>query len=528
METRAPTITRILIAIGFALSCFGLALFLWIAFGGPLPLKPEGYRITVPFTEATQLAAESDVRISGVSVGKVKSIELSDKGDYADAVIEIDSQYAPIPDNTRAILRSKTLLGETYVELTPGSNEAPSLAEGGTLPTAQVANSVQLDEIFRTFNERTRDAFRGWMQSQAAALRGRGQEFGEALSELEPFSESANRALRILDTQQHAVRQLVHSGGTVFQALSERQGQLRGLIQNADRVFSTTAQRNEDLAEAFRILPTFQRETRLTLQRLNTFAIDADPLVQQLRPSVKQLSPTLQAAGRAAPDLQRFFVGLRGTIAASHKGFPALRKLLDDDLTPLLARLGGNVDGKTPWLAEFNPIIKVAQQYKHEITGFLGNIAAATNNFQTAPEKEFAPVKLLRTTSPLNPQSMATFPQRLSMERTNPYFKPNTYTQLKHGLASFQNTPCNGGIVARLDPNTPNDPNFWNSGRFRGSTLSKQQQAQSLFNRIKTYGFSGNLSSAQAKHPPCKKQGDFKSIGELRESTPYLHVRREP
>ncbi len=76
METRPPTITRILVAIGFALSCFALALFLWIAFGGPLPLKPEGYRFTVPFNEATQLAVESDVRISGVSVGKVKSIEL--------------------------------------------------------------------------------------------------------------------------------------------------------------------------------------------------------------------------------------------------------------------------------------------------------------------------------------------------------------------------------------------------------------------------------------------------------------------
>ena len=72
METRPPTITRILIAVGFAISCFGLALFLWLAFGGPIPLKPEGYRFQVPFDEATQLAAESDVRISGVSVGKVK------------------------------------------------------------------------------------------------------------------------------------------------------------------------------------------------------------------------------------------------------------------------------------------------------------------------------------------------------------------------------------------------------------------------------------------------------------------------
>jgi phospholipid/cholesterol/gamma-HCH transport system substrate-binding protein len=526
METRPPTVTRILIAVGFALSCFGLALFLWIAFGGPLPLKPEGYRFTVPFTEATQLAVESDVRISGVSVGKVKSVELSNKGDYADAVIELDSKYAPIPDDTRAILRAKTLLGETYVELTPGTKTAPDLPEGGSLPPAQVANSVQLDEVFRTFGKQTRDAFRAWMQGSAAALKGRGADFGEALAELEPFSESANRALRILDTQQHAVRRLVHSGGDVFQALSERKGQLRGLIQNSNTVFSTTAQRNEDLAAAFTILPTFQRETRLTLNRLNEFAIKTDPLVQQLRPAVRQLSPTLQAAGRAAPDLQRFFEGLRGTIAASHKGFPALRRLLDDDLTPLLSRLGGTVDGRTPWLAEFNPIIKVAQKYKHEITAFLANIAAATNWGQSASEKNFNFVKVLRTTSPLNPQSLAVFPQRLTMERANPYFKPGGYKQLNSGLPSFTNTPCSGGITARLDPNSPTDPNFYN--RFSGTTDQKKQLAAELFRRLKLYAFNDESNSDQVRHPPCKKQGNFKSIGAFREFTPYLHVRREP
>ncbi|MFI5026950.1 MAG: MlaD family protein, partial [Solirubrobacterales bacterium] len=76
MQKQGPTATRILIAVGFAISCFGLALFLWIAFGGAVPLKAESYRITVPFDEATTLATESDVRISGVSVGKVKTIDL--------------------------------------------------------------------------------------------------------------------------------------------------------------------------------------------------------------------------------------------------------------------------------------------------------------------------------------------------------------------------------------------------------------------------------------------------------------------
>jgi phospholipid/cholesterol/gamma-HCH transport system substrate-binding protein len=94
MGQRAPTVGQIAVAVAFAFSCFGLLLFLWATFGGPVPLKPEGYRVKVPFSEATQLAQESDVRISNVSVGKVKSIELSDSGpnkDLAVATIEIDT-----------------------------------------------------------------------------------------------------------------------------------------------------------------------------------------------------------------------------------------------------------------------------------------------------------------------------------------------------------------------------------------------------------------------------------------------------
>src|SRR5213593_5104950 len=97
---------------GFTLSCFGLLLFLWSAFGGPVPLKPRGYRFDASFAEATQLAQEADVRISGVTVGKVKKIELGDDG-RTQATIQLDRKYAPPPSDSRAILRQKTLLGET-------------------------------------------------------------------------------------------------------------------------------------------------------------------------------------------------------------------------------------------------------------------------------------------------------------------------------------------------------------------------------------------------------------------------------
>jgi ABC-type transporter Mla subunit MlaD len=435
------------------------------------------------------------------------------------------------------MLRTKTLLGETFVELAPGDEQGPTLEEGGRLPEAQVADSVQLDEIWRTFNARTRDAFRVWMQGTAASLRGRGPDLSATIAELAPFAEETNRLLRVLDSQDQAVRQLVHNGGTVFQALSERQGQLRGLIQNSETVFSTTARRNRELAELFRILPTFQRESRATLARLNRFAGTADPLVQQLRPAARELSPTLVAAQKAAPDLKAFFEGLRGAINVSDTGFPALRRLLSDDFTPLLSRLGVSVDGQDPYLAHLNSIIQVLGMYKHEITAFLGNAAAAVQYSVNADEiPGLKPTHILRTTSPLNPESVASFDQRLNSDRANPYFKPLGYNQLAAGLKSFANTPCGAGINATLPPRAQvaGDPNFQPYATPDPNNYNPLVgDPASLYDRIKSYVFGlpispGASSTSAVPAPPCAKQGDFSSIGRSPESTPYLHVRRQP
>src|SRR3954449_4489698 len=115
MQTSTPSFSRILVMVVFALSCFGLLLFLWLSFGGPIPLKPKGYRVEVGFPEATQLGLEADVRMAGVTIGKVRKKELDPRGNRTLATLEIDRKFAPIPKDAHAILRQKTLLGETYV-----------------------------------------------------------------------------------------------------------------------------------------------------------------------------------------------------------------------------------------------------------------------------------------------------------------------------------------------------------------------------------------------------------------------------
>src|SRR3954471_10389706 len=133
MQKQPPTPARMLVLVGFALSCFALLLFLWASFGGAIPLAPRDYRFTTSFGEATQLARQADVRVSGVTVGHVKTIDTQSDG-RARATIEIEDRYAPIARDTAAILRQKTLLGETYVELTPGDRSRGTLPDGAVLP----------------------------------------------------------------------------------------------------------------------------------------------------------------------------------------------------------------------------------------------------------------------------------------------------------------------------------------------------------------------------------------------------------
>ena len=372
MSKRAPSTTQLLVIAGFALSCFGILLFLWITFGGPTPFKAKPYEINVPFKEATQLAQQSDVRISGVSVGKVQDIVLAPSGEQAMAKVDIDDKYGPLPADTRAVLRTKTLLGETYIELTPGSKNGPRLADGGILPEGQIAESVQLDEIFRTFNAKTRAAFQTWQQEAALSIEGQGASLSYAFGELEPAFTQFDRLFRVLDSQRLAVKQLFRNGATSLRALRGRQGELAGLIESSNAVFSTTAARDRDIEALFRAFPTFQDESKLTLNRLKGFALNADPVMKQLVPVAEQLSPTLIAFSKLAPQAKGFFEGLEPVIDRAPTGFPAARKLFRDQFPPLLRAVD-------PFLRNLNPVITGLGLYKHELTATMGNIASISN-----------------------------------------------------------------------------------------------------------------------------------------------------
>jgi phospholipid/cholesterol/gamma-HCH transport system substrate-binding protein len=513
MSKRAPSTTQLLIIAGFALSCFGILLFLWVTFGGPTPFRAKPYEIKVPFNEATQLAEQSDVRISGVNVGKVQNIALAPNGRQALATVDVDDKYAPLPKSTRAILRTKTLLGETYIELTPGDGRGPEMADGGIMPEANVAESVQLDEIFRTFDPETRAAFQSWMQEAAVAINGQGQGLSYALGELEPTFTDFDKLFRVLDTQRVAVGQLFRNGATTFEALRGREGELANLIQSSNAVFQTTAQRDRDIEALFRAFPTFQDESRLTLNRLKAFAVNADPLMRQLVPAAEQLSPTLIAFAKLAPEAKGFFAGLTKVIAQAPTGFPALRRLFRDDFPPLLRAVD-------PFLRNLNPIFTGLNLYKSEVTSFFGNIAAATNGQLPEFNANEEQTHFLRAMGPLNPESLATFSSRLTTNRNSAYSPPKWAEGLLAGLPGFNTGQCTSGITATFSPTAGTS-----QGLKERTAKGETKEAEDLLSRLKKYAFAEQTSTSTVPAPPCTQQEPLNPIyGSGQPATTYQHT----
>jgi phospholipid/cholesterol/gamma-HCH transport system substrate-binding protein len=439
VQKQAPSFGRLALMALFALSCFGILTFLWVSFGGSVPLAPQQYQLKVSFPEATTLAEQADVRISGVPVGKVQKKELD--GNRTEATISLEERFAPIPSDTRAILRQKTLLGETYVELTPGSKTAPALEDGGELDPGNVAETVQLDEIFRTFDPKTKLAFRTWLDSQGRGFRNRGADLNAALGNLAPFERDATTILEILDEQRGDVRRLVANTGVVFDALTERDDQLRSLIENSNAVFATTASRDARLQETFTVFPTFLEESRLTTRRVTEFAENTDPLITQLRPAARELSPTLIQLRSLAPDLKGLFRDLDPLITAAKRGAPAVEQILDDAV-PVLRQVD-------PFLRNLNPVLDWVGLYRREIVSFFALDASATQAVDR-PIGADQPVHYLRTANPLNAENLAAYPRRIATNRSNPYVEPGGYAS--YPLKVFGTYLCTNNPVPQLQP----------------------------------------------------------------------------
>ncbi len=462
MGLKAPKLSLILVAAAFALSCFGFTLFVWKSFGGPTPFQAHGYRFHVVFgSEASQMTSNADVRIAGVSVGKVISVRRSGNG--ADVLVELDSEFAPVPQDTRAIVRFKSLLGEAFVALTPGDRDAPKLPENGTLDAGNIGNVEQIDEVLGAFDAPTREAFTQFLRDTAKVLDDRSQDVNAALGHLAPTSEALRDLLVTLDRQGSSVQSLVRDSGTALRAISARQDDLRTLVRSGNELFGATAAQSQALTETVRAFPPFLRDTRAALREIDAVALEAAPTLALLRPAVPLLRPALVEGGRLAPIVRRTFEGLGPVVTAGGRGLPALDDILRATRPALKALY---VAGR-----QLIPVADYLKRYRRDAIASIAKVAASVN--WVVPQSDGGLQRILRTLLIVHDETPTNATLRNGANRHNAYPLPGELARVGNGgvraldcrnAGNPQTTP----IVGEPSPPCVVAPQF----RFRGELRS--------------------------------------------------------
>ena len=242
------------------------------------------------------------MRISGLNVGRVKTRELERTGTTRSSRSSSSDEYAPIPKDTRALLRQKSLLGQIYVELTPGHPGIGRSARRRHDPRQRRWWSRSSSTRSSAPSTARRGGnFQAWVRELSTAIdRQRGEDLNDALGNLPRVRRQRRRPAR--DPRRPgagAARpdpQRRHRPG---RAQRRATASSAGWSCNANGFFGAVASRDEALAETIAILPTFLDESRLTVARLERFATDTRPLVRDLIPVAIELRPTRPRPGRA-------------------------------------------------------------------------------------------------------------------------------------------------------------------------------------------------------------------------------------
>jgi len=333
----------------------------YLVFGGPTPWSGSPFVLKAVFTSETELHIPSPVRIAGVDVGQVTSVRPLGHGSSAGVItMDIDSNGLPIhADATVSILTRIFLEGNFYVDLHPGSPNAPTLSSGQTLPAANTSGPVQLDRVLAALNSGTRANLQTLVQGFGAALNSpptaaqdaaqnqdpsvRGLTAAQALNRSLAYSAGAFKASAIvnqalLGTQPHDLSQSVLGNEEVFRALASRQTQLASLVTTFDATATALASRQQDLSDSIAALPPLLRTTNTALTSLNASFGPTKVFAKTILPGIEQLDPTI---GQALPWLSQ------ATALVSQTELGGLVK----DLTPAVQQTARTIKSTTSLLS---------------------------------------------------------------------------------------------------------------------------------------------------------------------------------
>ena len=268
----------------------------------PLRLKAE-----FSTAQAVTPGQGQTVRVSGVRIGDIGAVELRD----GKAVVEmvIDREYeGMVRTDATALLRPKTGLKDMFIDLEPGSDDAPAAKDGFTVPISATAPDVNPDEILAELDADTRDYLRLLISDAGRGLKGRGLDLREVLRRFEPTHRDIARVNSEVAKRRQNLRHLITSLNELNAELASRGDDLAGLVDSSAAVMRQFAAEEANVSAAVAELPGALRETTGTMTKLERYGELLGPTAEKLRPAARALAPAndaLRPLAREATPLLR-------------------------------------------------------------------------------------------------------------------------------------------------------------------------------------------------------------------------------
>jgi phospholipid/cholesterol/gamma-HCH transport system substrate-binding protein len=224
----------------FTAALTGLAMFLASNMNGSgLPWSPR-YEVKAELSNADILLKDQDVRISGVQAGKVIDVSPESNGRVLVTMV-IDRKYAPIHADSTAKVRPFTLIGDKYVDIDPGSNAAPALPAGATIPVGHTSIPVELEQVLAILDTDTRTKVNQLLTQGGTALAGRGDTVNQILARLPDLERSLTATLLVTDSRVQTIDHLLSSADSLLTSLAQHQARIENAVDASDQLLGALA-----------------------------------------------------------------------------------------------------------------------------------------------------------------------------------------------------------------------------------------------------------------------------------------------
>jgi virulence factor Mce-like protein len=221
--------------------------------GGPTIGLPwnSAFTVKAQLPDADSLAPKAGVQIAGVKIGEVHTVDL--QGGTAIVTMDIYPQYKDLHTDARVQLRPHGLFGPKYIELTPGTQSAPLLHDGDTIPGSQAVLPVDLDQILQELQANEQHQLTTAIVEFGKASAGRGSDFNQLVAAGNTLSQVLDSPLKTLDNvssnlsdmfvqdesfnasfAQTPLDKLVEASNVSLKAFADTSAQLGDLLVHAD------------------------------------------------------------------------------------------------------------------------------------------------------------------------------------------------------------------------------------------------------------------------------------------------------